>query len=143
MANPHKGEVSFEVNDKTYMLKFSIDALASLECEFGKLEGKGKVPARQIFQELSDPERMSISGVRLALWAGLQEHHPRMTIKAAGELIVPAGGTNKIIGLIADAVVLAFPQAEESPQESTGDEASERPSMPSQNGTGSASQHPG
>ena len=129
MANPHRGEVSFDASGNTYVLQYSIDSLATLEREFGRLEGKSKVPIHQIFSELSDIQLTSINGIRLALWAGLREHHPDIDLKSAGELIISAGGANAIFTRVVEAIGLAFP--------TDGD--SGHPQKPSQNGNGSAS----
>lgn len=104
MANPHRGEVAFEANGERYVLRYSIDAICALEGS----TGKGIVA---LVGELMNPTTMSITLARKVLWAGLQEHHPDITEKQAGELIVAAGGLGKIVKLFNDSFERAFPEA--------------------------------
>lgn len=124
MPNPHKGEVSFDAGGKSYTLSFSVDAICKLE---GACDGRGIVA---LSDELSDMQRVSMTLLRKVMWAGLQEHHSDIDLKAAGELIVAAGGMIVAVGIIGKAFMLAFPQAKdgESP-----------PPMPGLDGTGPAS----
>jgi len=105
MANPHKGEVAFEADGISYVLRFSIDAICQLE----ELTGKGIVT---LIGELQDPEKMSLSLARQVLWAGLQEQQPHIGVKEAGELITAAGGMAKIISLFGTAFTASFPPAQ-------------------------------
>jgi hypothetical protein len=128
MPNPHKGEVAFEAEGKTYTLRFSIDALCNLE----EAAGKGFA---SIAIELSDPEKMSVSLLRKVLWAGLIEHHPDLDVRAAGELILAAGGAVVVLGQIEKAFTAAFP---EDPEKGARPQTPGRP-----NGTGPASTEAG
>ena len=121
MANPHKGEVAFEAGDATYTLRFSIDALCSLE----EITGKGIIA---LSNELSDADRLSVTLLRQVLWAGLQEHHKGMDLKAAGELIAAGGGVVAMVGIIARAFEATFPETEAG--------GAARPPIAGQNGTG-------
>jgi hypothetical protein len=105
MANPNKGEIAFDVDGKRYTLRYSIDAICSLEAE----AGKGMVA---LIGELQDPSKMSLTLARQVLWAGLLEHHPELTVKEAGELIPAAGGLMKIVSLFNEAFEANFTQAE-------------------------------
>lgn len=122
MANPHKGEVAFEADGKTYTLRYSIDALCELEAAVGK-----GFPV--IASEFSDPDKMSIRLARAILWAGLLEHH-KMTQREAGEVMAGAGGLLKVNPIIDRAIAAAFP---EMAAEKTAD-----PPTPGQESTGSA-----
>lgn len=104
--NPVKGEVSFPVDDKTYILQFTIDAICSLEAE----NGKGIIG---LISELQDPSKVSLTLARQMLWAGLQEHHPEITVKEAGELIPAAGGMMSVMRMFEKAFKAAFPELKE------------------------------
>lgn len=104
MANKHKGEVAFEADGKSYTLRYSIDAICALETA----SGKGVVA---LVGDLLNPATMSLTLARKVLWAGLQDAHPEITEKDAGELIVHAGGLGKIVSLFNDAFATAFPEA--------------------------------
>lgn len=101
--NPHKGEVAFDAGGKQYVLRFSIDAICALEAEAGK-------GILAIVNELQNTEKMSLSLARQILWAGLQENHPELTPKEAGELIPEAGGMSKVYELFGEAFQSSFPQ---------------------------------
>jgi hypothetical protein len=127
MANPHKGEVSFDANGAAYTLRYSINAICELENE----TGKGIVA---LMTELEDPTRMSMTLARQIMWAGLREHHPDITVKAAGELISAAGGLMRFVQVLNTAFAESFGIADgkENP-----------PKAGSPNGTGPRSTGPG
>lgn len=126
MANPHKGEVELKVEDETYVLRFSIDAICALE----EAVGKG---FPRITLELANPMSVSVSLMRHVLHAALAECHPKVTLKQAGDLIVPAGGIAAVMKRVDAAIKAAFPEAEGG-----GDTASP-PEGPTSDRTGSAS----
>lgn len=102
-GNPVKGEVTFEVSGVTHTLQFSIEALATLEDLLNK-------PTPLIVSEIASQR---VGTIRGALWAGLQAHHPKITVHEAGELlrqlkIAPA------MALVAEAISKAFPKDEEA-----------------------------
>lgn len=105
MANPHKGDVELKAGDETYILRYSIDAICSLESRLDK-------GFPQIAAEMSRADTMRLSVVREVLWAGMLEHQPEITIKQAGELIVSAGGAVVVLGKVNEAFAAAFPEAE-------------------------------
>lgn len=119
MPNPHKGDVELKAGDATYVLRYSIDAICSLESELDK-----GFPA--IAAEMGDPGKMRLSVVRQVLFAGLRENHPDITLKQAGELIVTAGGAIVVLGKIAEAFGAAFPEAEASGTKSPRQRANSR-----------------
>lgn len=119
MANPHKGAVELNAGDQTYVLRYSIDAICSLEDRLDK-----GFPA--IVAEMSSPSTMRLSAVREVLLAGLQEHHPEITIKQAGELIITAGGAIVVLGKVNEAFAAAFPEAEASDKKSPRQRANGR-----------------
>lgn len=111
MANPHKGDVELKAGDATYVLRYSIDAICSLEDRLDK-----GFPV--IAVEMSSQATMRLSVVREVLLAGLQEHHPEITLKQAGELLVTAGGAAVVLGKVNEAFAAAFPDAEASDKKS-------------------------
>ncbi|MBR1230203.1 hypothetical protein JQ600_35500 [Bradyrhizobium sp. AUGA SZCCT0176] len=104
MANPLKGEIEITAGDKSYILFFDIDAICAMEEATGK--GFGAIAA-----EMQNPALMSISMVRRMLHAALQQNHPDVTLKEAGEIMVAGGGMLKAIQKIGAAINAAFPEA--------------------------------
>lgn len=128
-ANPHKGEVSFElVSGEAYTLQFTIDAVCTLE----ELLDKSSM---EIFTLLA---RGRIGVLRAAMWAGLQAHHPKVTLREAGELIPHIKGDQKALQLVTRAMNLAFGEADEG-AEAAGDGKADPP----EGGTGQASSDTG
>lgn len=119
MANSHKGEVELKAGDEVYILRYSIDAICSLEDRLDK-----GFPA--IAAEMSNATTMRLSSVRQVLLAGLQEHHPHMTLKQAGELLVNAGGAMVVLGKVNEAFAAAFPNTEASDKKSPRQRANGR-----------------
>ncbi len=105
--NPHKGEVELKAGDRVYVLRFSIDAICQLEATTGK-------PFAVTALEMTDPTKASMTLVRTLLHAGLQERHPDLGLKEAGEVIIAAGGMTVVTTKVFEAFALAFPQPEAS-----------------------------
>jgi hypothetical protein len=105
--NPIKGEVELPAGDDVYTLRFSIDAICSLEAMTGK-------PFSVTATEMADPKKASMTLVRMLLAAALQERHPELSLKDVGELIIPAGGMAKVTAKVFEAFAKAFPEAEAS-----------------------------
>lgn len=106
MPNPHKGDVEFKAGKKTYTLCYSIDAICVLE------ESTGKT-LLQLGEEMRDIKSVKMSLVRSIVYAGLIEHHPSITLKEAGELIIAAGGSIKVMEKFSEAMAAAFQQKDE------------------------------
>ena len=107
MANPHKGEVEIKAGEATYTLRFSIDAICSLEAATGK-------PFTACAVEMTDAKTASMTLVRLLLHAGLKENHPQISLKESGEIIPAAGGMLVVTEKVFEAFALAFPAPEAS-----------------------------
>jgi hypothetical protein len=102
-----KGEVSVEADGKTYTLVFSINALCELEDKLGA--------------SVSDIAALSTNGkrfgtIRTVFWAGLQEHHPDLTLKDAGRIIT-AMGIPAADAAVGEAFSLTFPEVRTLPLE--------------------------
>lgn len=109
MANPHRGEVSFEAEGTEYTLQYSNNALVELEDRLDR----GIVDiSSELLSWAKDPKRIRLGTIRAVLWAGLREHHPEVDLRAAGEIITKAGGVLEITGLIGEAFSRAFPAPE-------------------------------
>jgi hypothetical protein len=99
MANAERGEAGLVLGDKTYTLRLSNNAQCELEALFG-----GE-PIGEILARLATGGRTVI---RASLFAALREHHPKMTLADAGELMdVDAVAVGKALSL---AIELAFPE---------------------------------
>jgi hypothetical protein len=109
MANPHKGELSFEADGKTYTLVYSNNALVELEDKLNR----GIV---DLTTEMSlwaqDPTKIRLGLLRAVFWAAFIEHHPEVDLKAAGELITKVGGVAEVTSLVGEAFARAFPDPE-------------------------------
>lgn len=106
MANPHKGELSFEAEGKTYTLVYTNNALVELE---DKLD-RGIVDLSLEMQSWAkDPQKIRLGLLRAVFWAGFIEHHPDVDVRAAGELITKIGGVAKVTDIVGEALSRAFP----------------------------------
>lgn len=104
MANPHRGEVSFTVDGKSYTIRLGRNAMAEAEAVVGR-------PFPAIVQSLgSSPE---VGVLRAVLWAGLHRHHPELDLLAVGDLMDEAGD-EAVTAAIAEALRLAFPQPDDT-----------------------------
>jgi len=102
MLNPQKGDVSFQVGDKTYMLRYSHLALIQLENKLDK-------SLMTVIAEMSDVEKLRIGTVVAILWAGLQKHHPKMSYDDAAALLDEVeGGASAVIEVIGESFQRAF-----------------------------------
>ena len=95
MANPERGEVRVTVDGTDYILKFSTNALIALETEVGE---RAFPFLKRIGTDIRDPSTidanntqlvsdMGIGDLRVITWAGLQDHHPRLSVADVGDLI--------------------------------------------------------
>lgn len=93
MANAKRqnGEVSVEIDGKTYVLAMTIDSMVALEELFS-------TPAKSMtFQDVIDrSDKGSITHLRGLLWSVLQTHHPDVGIKDVSVLVQNAGGLGAI-----------------------------------------------
>ena len=108
MDNPKRGDSSFTADGKEYTLRYSTEALILLEEDQNR--GLLKV-LREVESWTKNPENIRLGLVRSLLWAGLQDHHPELTKKQAGELIEAVGGLITIL----TPINLAFERAFSAP----------------------------
>jgi hypothetical protein len=74
MANPHKGEYGFKVEDKEYVLRFTTDTICDLETELG-------LPMIEIEQQ-SIGGKLRMELVRTLFLAGLTDRQPDLALDA-------------------------------------------------------------
>ncbi len=77
MANKIKGEVALQYRGEAYTMVLDFNALAAFEDATGK----------NAADVLDRPEHMNISAARSLFWAGLQRHHPGLTLERAGDIL--------------------------------------------------------
>jgi hypothetical protein len=102
MTNPHKGEAEIEISGKVYTLRFGHGAVVSLENRLGK----GFV---KIMQEMDTPDQMRVGNIVALLWAGLQKHHPNVTMDQCCDLLDEFdGGAMAAYAIVGAAFAKAF-----------------------------------
>jgi hypothetical protein len=115
MANPMKGEVTFEAEGKQYTFLYSLNSMSIVE-------GIAKKPFGKVVDELRDEDKISMTTVQLMFWAGLQDHHKDISMEGASNLAQSIGGIVEVMKRITDAVnLMADP---------TGENKGERPRKP-------------
>jgi len=108
MANPHRGEVDLVVGEGAsavaYVLRLSYNSIAEIETILAR-------PFPQIAAELSRVSDVSFGTWRALFWGALREHHPKLSLLDAGELMgkitLPV-----VVERIGEALKLAFPEPE-------------------------------
>lgn len=78
MANPHKGDVGFEVDGKPYTFRLGMQALAVLEAKTG-------VPAIKFFRR--GEEDWSARDLLNVFAAGLSRHHGELSEQEIGDIL--------------------------------------------------------
>jgi Phage tail tube protein, GTA-gp10 len=103
MANPVKGEVSFECEGKKYTLVLGTFALAALERRL-------QMSWPQIIKRLTDGQAGS-SEVLAMVYCGLLRHHRQITEEQVADLIDELGQARSA-EILAEALKLMFPGRE-------------------------------
>ncbi len=104
-ANRAKGEAGFDVEGQTYVLVFNVNALCEVEYVLD-------MATDRILKALAVSPPLHV--VRALLWGGLRQHHPDIDLIGAGDLIERAGGPGPALDKIGEALVSAFPEADET-----------------------------
>lgn len=130
MANEQRGEIAAEFEGKPFKLVLTANAICSLEHEekrrahaeareFGKpLDQVKPRKLNGILADLSDPDEVEFSDVRMMFWAMMLEQKPDATLDDAGRLI--SGLSGRFDQVMNDAILAAFPDAQDGAPE--GDE---------------------
>jgi hypothetical protein len=123
MANPLKGEAEVTLDDgRKITMAFDVNAWIDIGDELGM-----EMP--EILKALENKEKPpGLKFQRVLFWGGLRKHHPEMTLRDAGELMVEAAGA------LEKAMLGGMPQAEEG-----GGESSEGPTPRRKSGAGTKS----
>lgn len=104
MANPHKGEVGFTADGREWVLRYSANALCTLEDALDMSTG-------EMVARLQDAGGVRMTTLRAVFWAGLQDHHKDVSKERAGELMDEVG-YDKAGSLIGQAFARTFPEEE-------------------------------
>lgn len=120
MANPHKGEVSFDALGKSYTMRLGTNARALVEDRMGVSWSSLMCRPAEEWRE-----RDAI----VIMWAGLHQHH-QMTEQEVGDLI-DAVGAEEVGRLLLKAFGVANPK-----EDASG--AARPPKRRAQTGTGTA-----
>jgi len=103
-ANRLKGEAGIEVEGQSYVLAFDVNAMCEVEYLLDQ-------PTDRILRALTASPPLHV--VRALLWGGLRRHHPDLDLQAVGALMEKMGGAGKALEAIGEALVSAFPEAED------------------------------
>lgn len=122
MANKHRGEVGFSVDETDYTLRYSTNALCAMEDALD-------LGVNAVALLLADPSQVRMRIVRAVFWAGLTDRHPEISQADAGD-IISAIGIPKALDLLGRAFALAFPEVKDG---------TKNPPKPGRIGTGPAS----
>jgi len=118
MTNKVRGKIDFEVDGTSYSLHFTANGM----CELEEAAGCNAMAFLKRL-EASAAENLSFGDVRLLFWAGLQEHHPEMSVRDAGALMTAMGGIAKAMELTGQAVADSMPKPDEGGEASKGKKA--------------------
>lgn len=115
MANPHKGEVDVEIEGRHYTLAFTANSICEIEDHLDRgwfdiasqmaswgppTDAKGK-PKKETEQEIRQRvSRIRMSLLRALFWGMLREHHPAITLRAAGYMMQNIGEPGGVLDLI-------------------------------------------
>jgi hypothetical protein len=102
-ANPHRGQLGFEVDGNRWVFAFTTNALCAVEEEFD-------------LKDISELETVlaqspSLRTIRKLFRIGLTDCHPEMSDHEAGQIMEAVGGLEPSLELIMRAVEQAFPEA--------------------------------
>ncbi len=129
MDNPETGDVSFEANGRTYVLRYTTAAFVALEAHLdrGILDIYEELatwsppfdPATRLMlpetpeQLVARVKTMRLGFMRALFWAGFHDLHPEVTIDQAGELLKAVGGMMAAYKLVVEGVSRAQPRGGE------------------------------
>lgn len=106
-ANAQKGEAAISVEGQDYVLAFNINAMCEVEYILDKTTD-------QILRALAFNPPLHV--VRALLWGGLRRYHSDVDLIGAGDLIEKMGGPGLALDGIGKALVSAFPDAKDEPE---------------------------
>lgn len=105
MANPHKGEVEFEVDGFRHVLSFSANALCELEVALGR-------DIDSVIESMRTG-KIKLADMRVMFWAALLDCRPEATMDDAKAILrtLPPAEMGRLVG---QAFLLSMPAVEES-----------------------------
>lgn len=103
--NRKTGDTSYTVNGTTYTLKLDSDAMVAME-------EAASTPDRRVFfhQIMTLAQAGSWTHQRILVWASLRLHHPEVTLKQAGDIMLESAA-DEMARSIKDLTVAATPDA--------------------------------
>jgi len=120
MDNPETGDVSFEANGKTYVLRYTTAAYVALEAHLDRgiidiyeelstwsppFDPAKQAPLKETPEQLvARVKRMRLGFMRALFWAGFHDLHREVTIEQAGELMETIGGMMEAYRLVVGGV---------------------------------------
>ena len=99
MANRFKGEATAKSDNTTYTLRCDFNAMCAFEGE----TGRSALDAIEGFEN----GNVSVSDMRVMMWAFMQHHHPDTTLADAGDLL------SENVDALQDVIRAASPTADE------------------------------
>ncbi len=112
LANAERGEVALDVGGKSFTLKLTTNAAATLQTRYKKSLG----------QLLNDIGGLDVIAIRGIFWCLLQKHHAKefKTEEQVGDFIDDAGGLKVVMEAIERSLVLNNDPNPPTAQEATG-----------------------
>jgi hypothetical protein len=103
MANREKGESTYTVKGTTYQMCLDSDAMV-------EMESAASTPTQRVFfpQVMSWAQQGSWTHQRILVWASLRKHHPEITLKQAGDLMLDSA-TEEMSHALRDLAIAATP----------------------------------
>ena len=105
MANALKGEVDFQIGEKTYVMV--IDVNSQVEVETLMSTPMQKVAWLEVYERAVKLHRMT--EFRAIFWGCLRRYHREITLEQAGDLMEEAGGAEGFAKKFADLVFAVTP----------------------------------
>lgn len=93
MANPFRGEASFEAGGKTYTVHYGLNAFCEIEAQLG-------MPVAEALQTLDDGNARQFRSIRTVLCIGLQRAHPGISEADAAEIATACGLRPALVAMI-------------------------------------------
>jgi hypothetical protein len=104
-VNRKTGDTTYQVQGTTYTLKLDSDAMVAME-------EAASTPDRRVFfhQIMSLAQAGSWTHQRILVWASLRLHHPEVTLKQAGDIMLESAA-DEMARSIKDLTIAATPDA--------------------------------
>ncbi|WP_147112093.1 GTA-gp10 family protein [Tateyamaria sp. syn59] len=116
MTNRTRGLFDIKVDDTTYKLQFTTNAMAELE----DAANKGFPEFLGHLEKSTENGTLRVGDVRLLFWAGLKEHQPDITVVKAGQIVQDIGGVEAAMEKLGEAITAAMPEAKAGDADSEG-----------------------